>query len=99
MNPTEHVYLEDIEHRRGWHPRHRRADPGGSRLPVERAVGAEAIRRREESSTHRAMHRWEENLAIEILGSRDLPRLSIVSFVVRHEGRYLHHTLVVAVLK
>ena len=44
------------------------------------------------------MHRWEANPAIEILGSHDLPRLSIVSFVVRHEARYLHHNFVVAVL-
>ena len=53
---------------------------------------------REDSFTHRAMHRWEANPAIEILGSHDLPRLSIVSFVVRHEARYLHHNFVVAVL-
>jgi hypothetical protein len=35
---------------------------------------------------------------MEILGNPALPRLSIVSFVVRHDGRYLHHNLVVAIL-
>jgi hypothetical protein len=44
------------------------------------------------------MRRWLENPAIEILGSRDLPRLSIVSFVVRHDDRYLHHNFVVSLL-
>jgi hypothetical protein len=58
----------------------------------------ETIREREESFTRRAMRRWHENAAIEILGSRDLPRLSIVSFVVRHDDRYLHHNFVVSLL-
>ena len=31
-------------------------------------------------------------------GNPDLPRLSIVSFTVRHDGRYLHHNFVVALL-
>ena len=31
-------------------------------------------------------------------GSSDADRLSIVSFVVRHDGRYLHHNFVVALL-
>jgi len=65
---------------------------------LKEAVGTDLIREREESFTHRAMHRWEENPNIEILGSHNLPRLSIVSFVVRHSGRYLHHNVVVAVL-
>ena len=99
VNPTEHVYLEDIEHREeGGTPDIVGSIRAGLVFQLKRAVGAEAIRRREESFTHRAMHRWEENPAIEILGSHDLPRLSIVSFVVRHEGRYLHHNFVVAVL-
>ena len=35
---------------------------------------------------------------IQILGNPTLPRLSIVSFTIRHDGRYLHHNFVVAVL-
>ena len=35
---------------------------------------------------------------IGILGDRHARRLSIVSFTVRHSGRYLHHNLVVALL-
>ena len=44
------------------------------------------------------MRRWSANPSIEILGSPDAGRLSIVSFVVRHDGRYLHHNFVVALL-
>ena len=65
---------------------------------LKAAVGVEAIREREEAFIGRALHRWEANPAIEILGSHEAERLSIVSFVVRHRGRYLHHNFVVALL-
>jgi hypothetical protein len=58
----------------------------------------DAIREREEDFIGRALHRWEANPGIEILGSHQAERLSIVSFVVRREGRYLHHNFVVALL-
>jgi hypothetical protein len=65
---------------------------------LKEAVGVDAIREREASFIERAINRWERNPDIQILGSHSLPRLSIVSFVVRHAGRYLHHNLVVALL-
>ena len=99
VNPTEHVYLSDVEHREeGGTPDIVGSIRAGLVFQLKEAVGTELIREREESFTHRAMHRWDENPSIEILGSHDLPRLSIVSFVVRHAGRYLHHNFVVAVL-
>jgi hypothetical protein len=99
VNPSEHRYLDDIEHREeGGTPAIVESIRAGLVFQLKEAVGVEAIREREDSFTHRAMHRWEANPAIEILGSHDLPRLSIVSFVVRHEARYLHHNFVVAVL-
>jgi len=61
-------------------------------------VGADLIREREESFIRRAIEAWSGSPNIEILGDREHERLSIVSFVVRHEGRYLHHNLVVALL-
>ncbi len=99
VNPTEHRYLDDVERREeGGTPAIVESIRAGLVFQLKEAVGSEAIRRREESFTHRAIHRWEDNPDIEILGSHDLPRLSIVSFVVRHEGRYLHHNFVVALL-
>jgi hypothetical protein len=99
MNPTEHRYLDEIEHREeGGTPAIVESIRAGLVFQLKQAVGTQAIRSREESFTHRAMHRWEENADIEILGSHDLPRLSIVSFVVRHDRRYLHHNFVVALL-
>ncbi|MEX0983959.1 MAG: aminotransferase class V-fold PLP-dependent enzyme [Actinomycetota bacterium] len=99
VNPTEHVYLSDVERREeGGTPDIVGSIRAGLVFGLKDAVGTELIREREESFTHRAMHRWQENPGIEILGSHDLPRLSIVSFVIRHDGPYLHHNYVVALL-
>jgi selenocysteine lyase/cysteine desulfurase len=99
VNPSEHIYLDDPERREeGGTPDIVGSIRAGLVFQLKTAVGTDTIRAREDSFTHRAMHRWEENPSIEILGSHDLPRLSIVSFVVRHDGPYLHHNFVVALL-
>ncbi|HEX6867739.1 MAG TPA: aminotransferase class V-fold PLP-dependent enzyme [Candidatus Limnocylindrales bacterium] len=99
VNPFEHVYLTDVEHREeGGTPAIVESIRAGLVFGLKQAVGVEAIRSREEAFIHRAMDRWEANPSIEILGSHEADRLSIVSFVVRHDGRYLHHNYVVALL-
>ncbi|TAJ99921.1 MAG: aminotransferase class V-fold PLP-dependent enzyme [Chloroflexota bacterium] len=99
VNPVEHVYLADPEHREeGGTPAIVESIRAGLVFQLKHAVGVEVIRAREESFIQRAIERWERNPNIQILGSHSLPRLSIVSFVVRHAGRYLHHNFVVALL-
>src|SRR5512141_2662694 len=99
VNPFEHVYLSDIEHREeGGTPAIVESIRAGLVFGRTAAVGVDAIREREHDFIHRAMARWEANPSIEILGSHQAERLSIVSFVVRHDGRYLHHNFVVALL-
>jgi selenocysteine lyase/cysteine desulfurase len=104
VNPTEHRYLSEIEHREeGGTPAIVESIRAGLVFGLKEAVGAEAIRAREESFIRRAIERWDRHPNIEILGSHSLDRLSIVSFVVRHPGpdgtrRYLHHNYVVALL-
>ncbi len=99
VNPTEHVYLADVEHREeGGTPAIVESIRAGLVFGLKEAVGSEAIRRREESFIRRAIAAWEDHPGIEILGNRDADRLSIVSFVVRHGSRYLHHNFVVALL-
>jgi selenocysteine lyase/cysteine desulfurase len=99
VNPTEHVYLDDVEHREeGGTPAIIESIRAGLVFGLKEAVGVPAIREREEDFIHRAIDRWRANPALEILGNPALPRLSIVSFVVRHRGRYLHHNYVVALL-
>ena len=99
VNPLEHVYLDDVEHREeGGTPAIVESIRAGLVFGLKAAVGVDAIREREADFIHRALHRWEANPSIEILGSHTAERLSIVSFVVRHGGRYLHHNFVVALL-
>jgi len=99
VNPTEHVYLTDIEHREeGGTPAIVESISAGLVFQLKQAVGATEIRRREESFIRRAIQRWGRHPNLEILGNPALDRLSIVSFVLRHEGRYLHHNYIVALL-
>jgi selenocysteine lyase/cysteine desulfurase len=99
VNPVEHVYLSDIEHREeGGTPAIVESIRAGLVFQLKATVGTDAIREREAHFIGRALTRWEANPAIEILGSHEAERLSIVSFVVRNRGRYLHHNFVVAVL-
>jgi hypothetical protein len=99
VNPEEHVYLADPEHREeGGTPAIVESIRAGLVFQLKERVGVDAIRAREESFIERAIERWQKHPSIEILGNRRAKRLSIVSFVVRHRGRHLHHNFVVAVL-
>ncbi|HEV1998286.1 MAG TPA: aminotransferase class V-fold PLP-dependent enzyme, partial [Candidatus Dormibacteraeota bacterium] len=99
VNPGEHRYLSDIEAREeGGTPGIVESIRAGLVFQLKQAVGVDEIRRREENFTRQAIARWKQNPNIEILGNPDLDRLSIVSFVVRHNRRYLHHNFVVALL-
>ena len=103
VNPDEHVYLADVEHREeGGTPDIVGSIRAGLVFQLKEAVGTDTIRALEHDFVHRAMHRWEEHPNLEVLGNHDADRLSIVSFVVRYPGegahRYLHHNFVVALL-
>jgi len=99
VNPLEHVYLDDPEHREeGGTPAIIESIRAGLVFALKEAVGVDAIRAREEHFIDRAIAAWSVEPGIGILGNPALPRLSIVSFTVRHDGRYLHHNFVVAVL-
>jgi len=99
VNPLEHRYLEDPEHREeGGTPDIVGAIRAGLVFRLKETVGTEVIREREESFIRRAIASWSSDPNIEILGNPDADRLSIVSFVVRFGDRYLHHNFVVALL-
>jgi selenocysteine lyase/cysteine desulfurase len=104
VNPSEHLYLADIEQREeGGTPAIVESIRAGLVFGLKEAVGVKAIRAREVSFIHRAISRWSANPNLEILGNPRAERLSIVSFVVRHRrgdepARYLHHNYVVALL-
>jgi selenocysteine lyase/cysteine desulfurase len=100
VNPEEHVYLSDIEHREeAGTPAIVESIRAGLVFALKREVGHDVIRAHEEDFLRRAIDAWNQHPAIEVLGNVDAPRLSIVSFVIRRPGgAYLHHNLVVAVL-
>ena len=99
VNPFEHVYLEDPEHREeGGTPAIVESIRAGLAFQLKERVGVDAIREHEEDFIDRAIGAWRDEPSIQILGNPALPRLSIVSFTIRHDDRYLHHNLVVALL-
>jgi selenocysteine lyase/cysteine desulfurase len=99
VNPREHRYVDDPEVREeGGTPAIVESIRAGLVFQLKEAVGVETIREREEHFIKRAIASWEKNPNINILGNRDAWRLSIVSFVVRHKGRYLHHNFVATLL-
>lgn len=100
VNPSEHVYYDEIEHREeAGTPAIVESIRAGLVFQLKQAVGIDVIRAHEAHFLARAVAAWAQCPAIEILGNVEAERLSIVSFVVRRpSGRYLHHNFVVAVL-
>ena len=99
VNPKDHRYLEDPEVREeGGTPAIIESIRAGMVFQLKEAVGAKAIEEREQDFIERAIASWEKNPNLLILGNRDAWRLSIVSFVVKHGDRYLHHNYVAALL-
>ncbi len=99
VNPSDHRYLDDIEHREeGGTPAIVESIRAGLVFQLKEAVGSERIERLEKGFVERAIARWNAHPRIEVLGNPDAARLSIVSFVVRHGDQYLHHNFVVALL-
>ena len=100
VNPTEHVYLASPIHREeGGTPAIIESIRAGLVFQLKQAVGVPTIKIREQAYWERAVAKWANNPAIQVLGNTTAERLSILSFVVRRpESRYLHHNFVVAVL-
>jgi selenocysteine lyase/cysteine desulfurase len=99
VSATEHHYLDDVEQREdGGTPDIVGAIRAGLVFRLKQAVGVETIQAHEERAIERAIAAWSGEPNLEVLGNPRAARLSIVSFVVRHGSRSLHHDLVVALL-
>lgn len=99
VSTTEHRYLTDpVLREEGGTPAIIGSIRAGLVFQLKEAVGTDVIREIEESFTHRAIERWSRHPGISILGNRNVARLSIVSFVIRHGDGQLHHNFVVALL-
>ena len=99
VTPTDHRYLDETERREeGGTPAIVESIRAGLVFKLQQEVGTETIEQLESALVHRAITRWQASPTIEILGSTDAPRLSIVSLQIRHHGKYLHYGFVVALL-
>jgi selenocysteine lyase/cysteine desulfurase len=99
VGPSDHRYIEDPVHREeGGTPDIVGAIRAGLVFRLKEAVGTELIRRREDDFVNRALKGWSRSPNLEVLGNHTAERLAIVSFVVRHGSRLLHHNFVVALL-
>ncbi len=99
VNAREHKYITDPEQREeGGTPAIIESIRAGLVFQLKEAVGPDIIREREEIFIRRAIASWGSRKNLEVLGNKHSERLSIVSFVVKHGGRYLHHNFVVALL-
>jgi hypothetical protein len=99
VSEDDHRYLEGIEHREeGGTPAIIESIRAGLVFQLKEAVGWKRIQTREHELIQRAIDAWSDSPNVQVLGSKDAWRLSIVSFVVRREGRFLHHNFVVALL-
>ncbi|MGO8959037.1 MAG: aminotransferase class V-fold PLP-dependent enzyme, partial [Streptosporangiaceae bacterium] len=99
VDPIGHRYLDDpVAREEGGTPAIIESIRAGLGFALKQAVGTDTIQASEERLWKRALGCWSRNPRIEVLGSPDARRLSIVSLCIRYGDRYLHHNFVVAVL-
>lgn len=99
VSSAGHSYITDPAHREeGGTPAIIESIRAGLAFMLKSAVGEGNIEALERSFVRRAIDSWSANPNIRILGNKEATRLSIVSFVISHEDRFLHHNFVVALL-
>ena len=99
VSSDAHRYIDDPEHREeGGTPDIVGSIRAGLVFQLKEAVGAENIFTHEKDMARHAIDILGKNPNINILGNNQTDRLPIISFLVRHGERYLHHDFVVAVL-
>ncbi|MCD4749616.1 MAG: aminotransferase class V-fold PLP-dependent enzyme [Thermoanaerobaculales bacterium] len=99
VSETEHTYITDPSHREeGGTPAIIESIRAGLVFRLKNAVGQKTIEKLEYAVVAKAIASWSANDNIYILGSLTSTRLSIVSFIIKHGTKYLHHNFVVALL-
>ncbi|ROU02284.1 aminotransferase class V-fold PLP-dependent enzyme [Marinobacter sp. R17] len=99
VTSTSHRYVANPERREeGGTPAIIESIRAGLVFRLQQSVGTDTIESREQAFVKRALTEWQSNPNLDILGPTDVPRLSIVSFRVRHGAQHLHYGFVVALL-
>ncbi len=99
VSPAGQWYMDDpVAREEGGTPAIVESIRAGLIFWLKECIGVDVISALDDRYCRRALDRWLANPNIELLGNIAEPRLPIISFRVRHEDRYLHHNLVVALL-
>ncbi len=99
VTPEDHRFLADHERREeGGTPAIIESIRAGLVFKLQQEVGTEEIERREHDFAQRARARFAASANLEVLGSEDAPRLSIMSLRFKHGERDLHYGFVVSLL-
>ncbi len=99
VTPEHHRYLSNHEHREeGGTPAIVESIRAGLAFKLQQDVGTKRIENLEREFVQRAMQRWGDNENIDILGSLDADRLSILSLRIKRGELDLHYGFVVALL-
>ncbi|WP_354643591.1 aminotransferase class V-fold PLP-dependent enzyme [Kitasatospora camelliae] len=99
VGPDDHRYLADpVAREEGGTPAIVESIRAGLVFRLKEELGRDLIREQEEAAWAAVRARWGRHPAIRILGRTDLPRLPVVSFLIRHGDGHLHHNLVTALL-
>ncbi|EKX42601.1 hypothetical protein GUITHDRAFT_73788, partial [Guillardia theta CCMP2712] len=99
VSNLEHRYLDSVEEREeGGTPEIVGAIRCGLVFRLKMEVGPSTIVEREHHYWSQALAAWKANKSIIILGDTSVARLSIVSFVVAHGNKLVHHNFVASLL-
>ncbi|HEV2253225.1 MAG TPA: aminotransferase class V-fold PLP-dependent enzyme, partial [Streptosporangiaceae bacterium] len=99
VDPVGHRYLDDpVVREEGGTPAIVESIRAGLVFALKQAVGTDLIAARERQLWRHVLRRWADSPGIEVLGSHQAARLSIISFRIRHGTQFLHHNFVVALL-
>eukprot|EP00912_Choanoflagellata_sp_UC4_P001244 UC4_evm5s776 len=100
VSSTDHTYLENYEEREtGGTPDILGAVRCGLVFRTRDAIGIEAIEARERVFLMKAFDRWSKIDNLHLLGGTSVKnRLPIVSFLISHGDKFLHHNFITALL-
>ncbi|MCJ8339548.1 MAG: aminotransferase class V-fold PLP-dependent enzyme [Pseudomonadales bacterium] len=99
VSPESHTFINDIERREeGGTPSIVESIRAGLVFNLQQQVGTEKIEQLEHNYIQSAMQSLSQLPNFQILGGTSQPRLSILSFNIKHKDSVLHYGFVVALL-
>lgn len=99
VTPEDHQFIDNPERREeGGTPAIVESIRAGLVFKLQQTVGTAEIEEREHNFIQQAVQRWQQHESIEIMGNPKAPRLSIISFQIKWQEKYLHYGFVVALL-